>query len=291
MRVTLLWIATLVLLLTSLACGGSQPAPKAAPSGGGASASDDTAPAMPTGQLTAGARDASKRQQEALREAELEALRKQQEAEAAARGETLPAPGDEAATDDGTSLIPGQTPIAPFESRDVVDMDNKIGVMRTTAGDIWFYFYPKDAPLHVKNFIYLATKGFYRDVRFHRIVPGFVIQGGEARADWSEPDVAIKLEANMKRIHIPGALAAARTSDPNSASTQFYFCITREATQGLDGQYTVYGQAFRGQEVINDIGASEANQNSAKIIDCQIFDATPFMEEIAAYKSNRSITD
>lgn len=246
-------------------------------------AADDGPPAMQTGRLTEGAAAAELRKREQIKAAEEEAMRIEAEKNAP--------PIDPNATPAEASATDG-APLAAFPDRDSIDPSNKYAVMQTTSGDIWFYFYPEDAPLHVKNFIYLATKDFYRDVRFHRIVPGFVIQGGEARADWTEPEVPIKLEANTTRIHIPGALAAARTDDPNSATSQFYFCITREQTAQLDGSYTVYGQAFRGQETINAIGTSEGNSATAKVLGCQVFEITPeIAEEIKTFKANRSIPE
>lgn len=279
-------ILTLVLTCSVVACSSSTPpkdAAAGAPEAATETATDDGPPAMQTGRMTEGAAAAEQRKRDAIREAEEEAMRIEA-AKNAPPVDPNAAPA-EAAAGDGA-------PLAAFPDRESIDPTNKYGVMQTTGGDIWFYFYPEDAPLHVKNFIYLATKDFYRDVKFHRIVPGFVIQGGEARPDWTEPQVAIKLEANKTRIHIPGALAAARTDDPNSATSQFYFCITREQTAQLDGGYTVYGQAFRGMDAINAIGTSEANSATAKVLGCQIFEMTPeIAEEIKTYKANHSIPE
>ena len=175
-------------------------------------------------------------------------------------------------------------------ARAQIDPHHKVAIMKTTQGDIYIYFFPDDAPLHVRNFIYLAQKGFYTNVPFHRVVPKFVIQAGEPRKDWHEPEVTLKLEADTPRVHVPGSLAAARTDDPDSATSEFYFAITEEKTSHLNGRYTVYGQAFRGMETINKIGANPRNQleDSSKhdrILSVAIVPDTKYLEEIAKKQS------
>lgn len=259
----------LILCLVLLGCGpqGQSPQPKT----GGTAAGQSQAPAEPAEATGEPADEASTEEDGEGGTAIEQALRDQIEAQQP----------DAAGS--------GEVPVA--SSREEVDPANKVGIMETSKGTIYFFFYPDDAPLHVKNFIYLAQRDFFREVPFHRIVPGFVIQGGEARLDWTEPLPAIKNEANRKRSHLAGALSAARIEDPHSATSQFYFVIKRESAAHLDGGYTVYGQAFRGMEVIEAIGASEQNQGVDKIISVSIVDATPYAEEIAKFKADRGLPE
>lgn len=116
--------------------------------------------------------------------------------------------------------------------------------IETNKGNIVLDLYPKDAPQHVNNFVFLARDGFYDGLTFHRVVPGFVIQGGDPKGDGTGgPGYGIPPE--IKRPHPKGALAMARTSGPAettpSSGSQFY--ITLDATPFLDGQYTSFGQA------------------------------------------------
>ena len=181
-------------------------------------------------------------------------------------------------------------------SRESVEITGKVAIVTTSAGVIHAYFYPDVAPNHVRNFLYLAQKGFYSNVPFHRVVEGFVIQAGKARADWREKIAPLKAEFS-KLAHQAGTIAAARTSDPNSATSQFYFVISRTHAHHLDNQYTVFGQAFRGIDVIETIAdrwvaktkhMSEREADAAgsddRIEKIEIVDAAPFAEEIEAFR-------
>lgn len=138
---------------------------------------------------------------------------------------------------------------------------NEVAVIKTSKGTIRVKFYSKDAPISVANFIELAEKGFYNGIKFHRYVPGFVIQGGDpntkgvsaadvAASDANQtgqfgaggPGYTIADEfANNPNKHVDGTLAMARTQAPNSAGSQFYFALA--PLPQLDNQYTVFGQA------------------------------------------------
>lgn len=121
----------------------------------------------------------------------------------------------------------------------------------TNKGDIVFTFYPGDAPQHSAAFIKLAEDGFYDGVKFHRVEPGFVIQGGDPDGNGTGgPGYRLKAEFN-KRPHIRGTVAMARTSDPNSAGSQFYICL--DDARFLDNQYTVFGQMTDGFETLDAI--------------------------------------
>jgi peptidyl-prolyl cis-trans isomerase B (cyclophilin B) len=125
------------------------------------------------------------------------------------------------------------------------------------GGEIVIKFYPKDAPKSVANFIKLAKKGFYNGLSFHRVVPGFVAQGGDPNGDGSGgPGYTIKGEfsengVNNTQKHVNGAVAMARTNVPDSAGSQFYICLGDQPA--LDGKYAVFGQVVKGMDVVQGI--------------------------------------
>lgn len=119
------------------------------------------------------------------------------------------------------------------------------------GGVIELEFYPKDAPKTVENFITLAKKDFYNGLTFHRVVPGFVAQGGDPNGNGSGgPGYQIKAEFNANK-HVRGSLAMARSADPDSAGSQFYICF--EPQPSLDGKYTVFGKVTKGMDVVDKI--------------------------------------
>lgn len=131
----------------------------------------------------------------------------------------------------------------------------EMGVIETDRGTIVVELYDQDAPLHVANFKKLASQGFYNGLTFHRIVPGFVIQGGDPSGNGTGGP-GYTVPAEIKRNHERGSLAAARTSDdmnPTRASSgsQFYICLN-DLPQ-LDGQYTVYGKVIEGMDAVDAI--------------------------------------
>jgi peptidylprolyl isomerase/peptidyl-prolyl cis-trans isomerase B (cyclophilin B) len=112
-------------------------------------------------------------------------------------------------------------------------------------------FFPEDAPKTVENFVTLARKGFYDGLKFHRVVPDFVVQGGCPKGDGTGgPGYKIKAEFN-KQKHVRGTVAMARSQDPDSAGSQFY--ITYGATPHLDNNYTVFGKVVSGMEAVDRI--------------------------------------
>jgi len=119
------------------------------------------------------------------------------------------------------------------------------------GGTIQIEFYPQDAPNTVMNFITLAKKGFYDGLTFHRVEPGFVVQGGDPKGNGTGgPGYTVKAEFN-KQKHLRGTVAMARAQDPDSAGSQFYICLNPASF--LDGKYTVFGQVVRGMEVVDGI--------------------------------------
>ncbi len=120
------------------------------------------------------------------------------------------------------------------------------------GGVIKFKFYPKDAPKTVENFISLAKKGFYDGLSFHRVEPGFVVQGGDPKGDGSGgPGYTIPGEFSAKLKHVEGTVAMARTMDPNSAGSQFYICLA--PAPFLDGKYAIFGQVVEGMDLVHQI--------------------------------------
>jgi peptidyl-prolyl cis-trans isomerase B (cyclophilin B) len=119
------------------------------------------------------------------------------------------------------------------------------------GGEIRMEFYPADAPKTVENFVSLAKKGFYDGLTFHRVVPGFVVQGGDPKGNGTGgPGYTIKAEFN-KQKHVRGTLAMARSQDPDSAGCQFYICYGPQPH--LDGQYTVFGRVTEGMDHVDRI--------------------------------------
>jgi len=118
---------------------------------------------------------------------------------------------------------------------------NKYAVeLQTSKGPIRLTLLPEVAPGHVKNFVALAQIGFYNGVSFHRVIKGFMIQGGCPQGTGTGgPGYQIKAEFN-KTPHDAGVLSMARTNDPNSGGSQFFICLGR--TPHLDGQYTAFGK-------------------------------------------------
>lgn len=128
----------------------------------------------------------------------------------------------------------------------------------TAKGTIEFEFYPDEAPVTVANFIKLTKQGFYNGLTFHRVVPDFVIQGGDPNGDGTGgPGYQIKAEFNSHK-HLTGTVAMARSADPNSAGSQFY--ITLAPQPSLDGQYTVFGQVTSGLDVLPQIQQGDVIQ-------------------------------
>lgn len=121
----------------------------------------------------------------------------------------------------------------------------------TDKGDIVFTFFPDDAPNHSAAFIKLTDAGFYDGLTFHRVEPGFVVQGGDPEGNGTGgPGYRLKAEFNRKP-HLRGTVAMARSSDPNSAGSQFYICL--DDARFLDNQYTVFGQMSDGYEALDQI--------------------------------------
>ncbi|OGV97658.1 MAG: peptidylprolyl isomerase [Nitrospinae bacterium RIFCSPLOWO2_02_FULL_39_110] len=139
-------------------------------------------------------------------------------------------------------------------------------VIETKFGNIEIKFFPEAAPNHVKNFIKLAKDGFYNGTIFHRVIPGFMIQGGDPNTKGPNketygmggPGYTVKAEFN-NISHKRGILSMARAMDPDSAGSQF-FIVVADSTF-LDKQYTVFGEVAKGMEVADKIVNLPRNRN------------------------------
>ena len=126
-----------------------------------------------------------------------------------------------------------------------------IARMDTSAGPIVLELYPKKAPHHVNSFVFLAKEGFYNDAIFHRVIPGFMIQGGDPTGTGTGgPGYQLKAEFNDTK-HVRGVLSMARSSDPDSAGSQFF--IMHADTPQLDNEYTAFGKVIDGLETVDKI--------------------------------------
>jgi len=131
-------------------------------------------------------------------------------------------------------------------------------VIETNKGRIVFSFYTDKAPNTVQNFIKLANSGFYNGIKWHRVEPGFVIQGGDPLSKDDDPNndgqggpgYTIKAEFNDLH-HAEGTVAMARSDDPDSAGSQFYICLG--TLPDLDGKYTIFGRVTEGMDVVKSI--------------------------------------
>lgn len=145
-------------------------------------------------------------------------------------------------------------PQSVAKSDDKPDVEtHPVAAIETPRGTIRIRLFPEEAPKTVANFIKLANRGYYDGLRFHRVEPGFVIQGGDPKGDGSGgPGYTIPDEKNKKLKHVVGAVAMAKTNAPNSAGSQFYIVIGKPTT-ALDGKYTVFGQVIEGQSAANSM--------------------------------------
>ncbi len=133
--------------------------------------------------------------------------------------------------------------------------------IETTLGNFDVELWNDVAPKHAENFLKLAKSGFYNGLTFHRILAGFVIQGGCPDGNGTGgPGWNVKAEFNDRR-HEPGVLSAARSAHVDSAGSQFFVCLTRENCKHLDGQYTAFGKVTAGMDTVEKIAALKCDRN------------------------------
>jgi len=200
--------------------------------------------------------------------------------------EKAPAAGEpEAEGEAGDEAVGEEAPEAEGEAEGETEPEAKkeepkkdvkeVAVLKTGKGKIYIEFFPEKAPKHVENFKKLCKTGFYNGTMFHRVVPGFVIQGGDPntkdpnnRAMWGAggqigPDgKEINVEAEFNdESHKRGIVSMARAQDPNSASSQFFICVADRTD--LDGKYTVFGKVIKGMDIVDKIVMVRAQREMA----------------------------
>ena len=152
-------------------------------------------------------------------------------------------------------LAPPETTKKEISQEPIVREKNPIVVMETNHGPIEIELYWKESPKLAENFLRLVNNGFYNDLTFHRIVPGFVIQGGDPEGTGSGgPGYKLPDEPTVKK-HERGAIAMARSAEGNSGS-QFYVCLSTEKTAHLDQMgFTVFAHVTAGMDVVDKIAS------------------------------------
>ncbi len=143
----------------------------------------------------------------------------------------------------------------------------EVAVIKTSEGEMVAEFWPDVAPKTVENFKKLAKAGFYDGTAFHRVIKGFMIQGGDPltkdeskQGSWGTGDPGYKIQAEFnKKTHERGVLSMARSADPNSAGSQFFIC--HGAPKFLDGQYTAFGKLIKGDDVLEKIATTKTGPN------------------------------
>ncbi len=151
-------------------------------------------------------------------------------------------------------------PAASADENKPMNNTNEVAVIKTSEGDMTVQFWNDAAPETIANFKKLARAGFYNGTTFHRIVKGFMIQGGDpntkdaAKEDrYGQGDAGYTIKAEFNdHSHDRGVISMARSSDPNSASCQFFICLA--PVHRLDHQYTTFGKLIKGEDVLEKIG-------------------------------------
>ncbi len=141
----------------------------------------------------------------------------------------------------------------PISQEPIVRDKNPIVVMETNYGPIELELFWKETPKTAENFLRLTNSGFYDGLTFHRIIPNFVIQGGDPAGDGTGgPGYSIPFEKASTK-HLRGFLGMARSQDPNSAGSQFYICL--KELPSLDNNYVVFGKVIQGMDTVDKIAA------------------------------------
>jgi peptidyl-prolyl cis-trans isomerase B (cyclophilin B) len=146
---------------------------------------------------------------------------------------------------------------------------NEVAVIKTSEGEMVVQFWTDAAPNTIENFKKLAREGFYDGTIFHRIVKGFMIQGGDPNSkdpakenSYGEGGPSYKIKAEFNdHSHQRGVISMARSSDPDSAGSQFFICLA--PVPRLDHQYTTFGKLIKGADVLEKIGDTPVTRNSS----------------------------
>ena len=152
------------------------------------------------------------------------------------------------------------------EEKPMTEYQNKVAELHTSSGEIHIRFFPDAAPNHVRNFIDLAQQGFYNGTKFHRVIPGFMVQGGDPNTvsgdpnSWGTGGAPTQLKAEFNTIpHKRGIVSMARAQHPDSASSQFFIVVNDSPF--LDRQYTVFGEVVKGMDVADKIVNAPRDRN------------------------------
>src|SRR6266446_1189175 len=169
------------------------------------------------------------------------------------------------------ALVLGATAVAEEKKGEKTSMNtsNEVAVIKTSGGDMVVQFWTDAAPKTIENFKKLARQGFYNGTIFHRIVKGFMIQGGDPNSkdpakenSYGQGDPGYKIKAEFNdHSHERGVISMARGPDPDSAGSQFFICLA--SVSRLDGQYTTFGKLIKGADVLEKIGDIPVTRNSA----------------------------
>jgi peptidylprolyl isomerase len=142
---------------------------------------------------------------------------------------------------------------------------DRLTLTLSTGGDVVIKLRPDLAPGHVQRITELANRGFYDDVPFHRVIPGFMAQGGDPTGTGYHGSDLPNLKAEFSREpHVRGTASMARSQDPDSANSQFFICF--DDAGFLDGQYTVWGQVESGMEHVDALPTGEPPREPGKIV-------------------------
>jgi len=171
------------------------------------------------------------------------------------------------------------------------EKENNVAVISTNFGDMVVEFYPDIAPMHVESFMTLANEEYFNGTTFHRVIPGFMIQGGDPNSrnenrathgtggragkffglgNEEDPSTWLIPQEFSDTPHVKGILSMARTNDPNSASSQFFVC--HDNANFLDNNYTVFGKVIDGLDIIDEIAnvAKDQNDNPLERVEMSI---------------------
>ena len=158
------------------------------------------------------------------------------------------------------AFLTSAPPVLAQEGEEAGATTEKVAVLKTNQGDIVLRFFPDVAPKHVENFLTLAADGFYDGSKFHRVIPGFMIQGGDPNSkddDRSNDGIGgsgTQVKAEFSDLpHRRGVLSMARGGNPDSASSQFFICVGDPSF--LNGKYSAFGMVVEGMEVADAIVA------------------------------------
>jgi len=168
----------------------------------------------------------------------------------------------------GLANVRGQDANKPEEKKPMETNQKEVAVLKTSDGEMVAEFWPEVAPKTVENFKKLARESFYDGTAFHRIIKGFMIQGGdpntkdlnnESSYGTGGPGYKVPAEFN-DRPHVRGVLSMARSADPNSAGSQFFICLGKASS--LDHQYTAFGKLIKGLDVLDKIGDTPVTRSA-----------------------------